>query len=98
MPEDLNTTGGQPQVGSTKWLAAVERGDRISTYAMYLDYLARDGDCGALSCQQFAEQLIRWLAGNRHTQYLRRVTDACLNAERWLTDEAANVQRQPPAT
>lgn len=92
MPEDPNTTGGQSQVGSTKWLAAVERGDRVSTYAMYLDYLASDGECGALSCQQFAEQLVNWLAGNGHTKYLRRVTDACLNAERCLTDEAANDQ------
>jgi len=83
----------KPKIGSQKWLDAIERGDRVSTYAIYLDYLVSDdAKMASLSCQQFADHLIQWLADNGHTDCLRKVTDACLRAERWRADVEADLE------
>ena len=77
---------------SKDWLAAVKRGDRITTYQIYLDWLST-AEQGALYQQQMCERIIYSLSGNGHEKYMRQVTDCALQSERFVQDEAKAANR-----
>lgn len=81
----------QAALCSKEWLAAVERGDRIGTYQMFVDWLATAKQ-GPLFLQQMGERICYALAATGDEEYTRQLADCALYSERFLQDErkAAN--------
>lgn len=81
----------QAALCSKKWLAAVKRGDRITTYQMFIDWLATAKQ-GPLYLQQMGERICYALSATNREEYMRRLTDCAIHSERFVQDErkAAN--------
>ena len=73
-------------LSSKKWLAAVERGDRISTYQMFVDWLATAKQ-GPLYLQQMGERICFALSDTDEKEYMRRLTDCALHSERFMQNK-----------
>ena len=87
----------QAALCSKDWLAAVKRGDRITTYQMFIDWLA-SAQQGPLYLQQMGERICYALAATDKQEYMRRLADCALHSERFLQDErkAANDRTETP--